>query len=169
MSNEGALFRRKVRPRLQRYFLEWLALNNVRLAYPLILRSRTERVMTFTFEGITPSLEITLTHEIGVHAMKNGEWWDALLFFEAWPVKTKEGYICGYCKPGYIRPYSTRKDLWLDHMFEPFLLWVNQTLPKMQWLSLSQTECGGARWAELHPEYQTPKDAFEKWIPLKLM
>ena len=122
--------------------------------------------MTFTFEGITPSLEITLTHDIGVHAMKNGEWWDALLFFEARPVKTEEGYICRYCKPEYIHPYPTRKALWIDHMFEPFLDWVNGTLPQMQWLSLSQTECGGARWAELHSAWREPHDAHEEWLPL---
>lgn len=159
--------RKGPRPKLQRYFLNWLEVNHARLAIPLTLESRTDRQVTLNFEGITRALEITLTHEIGVHAMKNAEWWDALLFFEAWPVKTDQGYICRWCKPEYIRPYPTRKALWVDHLFEPFLDWVNETLNQMEWLSLSQTDCGGVRWAELHKERHVSEDPFQEWIPLR--
>jgi len=131
-------------------------MNESRLSVPLAFESRTDRVMTFSFAGLTRALEVTLTHEIGIHAMHGSEWWDALIFFEASPMKKPEGYICEDCLPEHAVLYPSRKDLWVDHMFEPFLVWVNETLSGMHWLSLSQTDCGGGRWADLHAEWFPP-------------
>lgn len=151
--------KKQPRPRIQRHFLDWLKTNQSRLAIPLSLQSRTDRQMTFSLVGLTPAIEVTLTDEIGIHVIREKEWWDALLFFEAWPVKKEAGFICQYCEPEFIVPYPSREALWTDHMFEPFLDWVNETLAKMRWLSLSQTEDGGGRWADLHTEW-TPADQY---------
>ena len=123
--------------------------------------------MTFSFAGLTRAIEVTLTHEIGIHAMHDGEWWDALIFFEASPTKKPGGYVCEYCLPEYEVFYASRKDLWVDHMFEPFLAWVNETLSGMHWLSLCKTECGGARWADLHAEWSPPDVHCDAMIALR--
>ncbi len=45
--------------------------------------------------------------------------------------------------------YPTRETLWCDHMFEPFLKWVNEKLAPARWLQLSCTGDRGASWAKL--------------------
>lgn len=171
MSSERAPGRRRCkqrpRPRLQRYFLEWLAIHSSRLTIPLRLESRTDRLMTFSFAGLTRTIEVTLTHEIGVHVIHEGQWWDSLIFFEASPVKTASGFICEFCQPDSIVYYPSRRDLIFQHLFAPFLVWVNETLSSMQWLSLGQTECGGGRWADLHPAWRPPENPRETMIALR--
>jgi hypothetical protein len=45
--------------------------------------------------------------------------------------------------------FVSREALWIDHLFEPFLEWVNERLSKANWLRVSCFDDGGATWAEL--------------------
>jgi hypothetical protein len=54
-----------------------------------------------------------------------------------------------------------------QHLFAPFLVWVNETLSSMLWLSLGRTECGGGRWADLHPAWRPPENPRETMIALR--
>lgn len=154
------------RRQLHRCFLRWLKENAARMQVPLVIESRTDRVIRCSFAGHTRALEMTLSHDIGIHVLHDGEWWDSLEFFEAWPIARHPGYICGFCKPEYQKTYPSRQALWEDHMFEPFLSWVNETLTTHAWLMLGQTDGGGILWAELHTKKKPNEIGHYRWIPL---
>jgi len=55
------------------------------------------------------------------------------------------------CPPEARRVFVDRPALWGDHLFEPFLEWVNDNLAKAKWLEL-HGDPGFATWARLLPK-----------------
>jgi hypothetical protein len=48
--------------------------------------------------------------------------------------------------------FPSREALWTDHLFEPFLKWVNEKLAPARWLGIFRMSDEGATWAELMRE-----------------
>lgn len=66
-----------------------------------------------------------------------------------------DGYKCELCVPDdgkSAAQFPTRDALWQDHLFAPFLKWVNEKLAPARWLQISCIRsCGDRRatWAQL--------------------
>src|SRR6202035_1260234 len=58
------------------------------------------------------------------------------------------GYICKCCLPEYRTVFADREALWADHLFEPFLEWVNNDLAKAKTLVLHGIACE-VTWARI--------------------
>jgi hypothetical protein len=87
----------------------------------------------------------------------NEECWDLLLSLDSAPRRGRTGYFCEYCldyfrdtNPGeeFTRIFPSREGVWADHLFEPFLKWVNDDLANAKWLGLFGNP-EKATWAKL--------------------
>jgi hypothetical protein len=140
----------KVRRRFHRAFFRWLHANQSRFLTPQFrVISRTDRFITFTILGLDPILTFGLsTWELGIHVEWKDAYWDSLAYFECWPNVVSEGYICDLCEVEKPKYYISREALWIDHVFEPFLEWVNTELTSFRYLALFG-EPGESTCAEL--------------------
>ncbi len=118
-----------VRPRIQRAFLKWLDESAPRLKQRIIVQRRTDRLICFEFDVGTPLLHGWLDrHEIVVAVDDDETTWDLILNLEAYPERTEAGVVCSLCTDDERRVFASRDELWRDHLFEPLLQWVNETL-----------------------------------------
>lgn len=140
------------RRQIQRAFLAWLDANNGRFAIPIRPGRRTDHLWEFSFVGVNGAIQGALTtYEINVVVEYAGEFWDFLLSLDAAPRRAAGGgYICACCPPEARRVFPNRQSLWADHLFEPLLEWVNESLALAKWLALSG-EPGSATQARLLP------------------
>jgi len=141
------------RRKIQCAFLSWLEANRDRFAVEIELGTRTDRVQEFSFVGINDAIKGALTtYEINVYALHGEDCWDFLLSLEAEPRRILGGgVVCEACLSEARPVFADRPALWADHLFEPFLEWVNDNLAKAKWLELH----GGpdfATWARLLPK-----------------
>lgn len=122
-----------VRPRFQRYFLEWLEASRPRFMAPPEITLRTDTRIKWRFAGITPAITGSLS--------RNGIWIaadlgcdeqsDGICDLDCLPVKNEDGYVCSICEhfvSGDLPVYASRKEFWVAQNFEPMLEWVNQKL-----------------------------------------
>jgi hypothetical protein len=138
---------RSIRPRIQRAFFQWWHSQRDRFAVPLHVVSRRADRLELGIVGLTPLITITLTWEICAAVQRQGQWWDLILSLEALPHRTPKGYICEMCDADGRTIYPSRETLWIDHLFEPFLHWVNDELANAHWLALYLSV--GGTWAKL--------------------
>lgn len=137
MATDNHHKRNYARPRIQRSFLSWFAESRRRFAVPLRVTRRTKQGIALEFTSAKSLIRATLTSwEINVGFDWQGACWDLLICFEAIPELTKNGYICSLCNPEQRATYTTRDQLWRNHLFEPFLAWVNRTLTKAPWIEI---------------------------------
>jgi hypothetical protein len=140
----------KMRRCIQKTFATWQAKQAEQFLVPLHFLKRTDRCLDFCFKGLNPALTIFLSWEIGVGVDWQGENWDFLIFFETVPEHKADGYHCSLCIDEYAQiTYSSREDLWQDHLFQPFLEWFNEYLVPARWLGLYKTDDKGCTWAKL--------------------
>jgi hypothetical protein len=133
--------------------MEWVSLQGERLHSPLQVTECRDRYMRWRFARLTPVIEVVLTTwQLSVVVNWQGGCWDCLVDFEAMPRSTPAGYACLLCPSTHPQSWSSREALWRDHVFEPFLAWVNTELSSARWLGLYQSEESGFRWAVLHRE-----------------
>lgn len=52
------------------------------------------------------------------------------------PNRAPGGFVCLRCQADQRVLFLTWEALWADHLFEPFLLWVKDTLAPSHWLKL---------------------------------
>ena len=71
-----------------------------------------------------------------------------LISLDAIPAATPMGYRCTLCENA-TQTWTSREALWQDHLFEPLLDWVNETLAPATTLRLFGTRDEGCTWAEL--------------------
>ncbi len=140
------------RRKIQCAFLSWLEANRARFAVEIELGTRTDEVHEFSFAGINRAIRGALTtYEINVYALHADDCWDFLLSLEAEPRRIMGGgVVCEACLPEARRVFADRPALWADHLFEPFLEWVNDNLAKAKWLAL-YGDPDYATWARLLP------------------
>ncbi len=124
------------RRKIQRAFLSWLE----------------DRVQEFSFAGINHAIIGALTtYEIEVYAMHENDCWDILLSAYAEPKRAQGGgFFCEACPPDARRMFADRPALWADHLFDPLLEWVNDSLARAKWLALHGSP-EWATWARLLP------------------
>ena len=137
-----------IRPRIQRAFLSWLKANRDRFVIPLRLGRRTDRCLDIHFVGIASQISAYLSRsELGIAVEWQGQCWDLLACFESVPVRHGDSYVCELCiDKGHVS-FPSREAIWRDHLFEPFLEWVNQRLAQAHWLDLH--DWGGSTCAQL--------------------
>lgn len=133
-------------------FLFWLGANRDRFALEIRLGTRTDRVQQFSFAGVNRAIEGALTtYEIEVYAIHENDCWDILLSACAEPKRAHGGgFFCEACPPEARRVFADRPALWADHLFEPLLEWVNDSLGGAKWLALYGNPEWGI-WAQLLP------------------
>lgn len=142
------------RPRIQRAFFAWLEEARPRFKREVRIMRRTDKAVEFAFDVGGPALQGWLNrHEITVGAFHDGGCWDLIFDVDAYPERRGEGYVCSQCeREGKHETFASREALWLDHLFEPFLGWLNENLAPAKALVLRATEDGRATWAQLKPE-----------------
>lgn len=68
-----------------------------------------------------------------------------LINLDAYVKPTHVGYQCELCLAEHgssARTFTSKEALWQDHLFEPFLQWVNKELAPANWLLISGTDDG---------------------------
>ena len=126
------------RPRIQRAFVHWLERNQSRFLIPIRIKSITAGCLEIAFVGITSAISASLLGKgaLLVPVDWNGTTWDFLLWLDAAPINSVNGYVCTSCEPEQRTVFRDRESLWRDHLFEPFLHWVNTRLAPAKWLAL---------------------------------
>ncbi len=139
------------RPRIQREFVHWFRENHGRFKTPVRVAKISAKLVELDFPGLPNNLSASLSpYELNVYVSWQGETWDMLSSLEASPFHAAEGWKCRQCvleSGDSAELFPSRESLWRDHLFEPFLRWVNEELAPARWLRVSGT--GGATWAEL--------------------
>lgn len=147
------------RPRIQRAFFSWFAESRRHFAVPLRITRRTKQGIELDFTSAKSMIGATLMPwEINVGFDWQGICWDLLICFEAVPELTDNGYVCSLCDPEKRAIYQNRELLWRDHLFEPFLIWVNNKLVKAPWIEIYGSDGGStsARLLDALPENISP-------------
>ena len=144
----------KPRAYILRFFKYWLRQNHSSFLIPPQIVRTTDTDIHFTFQGIAGEIWGYLNRHSGLTIGVNwkGECWDLLFEIDTCETKTAHGYICSLCVPPHQVCYATRRDLWNEHTFKPFLTWCNETLAPARWLLLHQTENRGITWVKLSNE-----------------
>lgn len=140
----------KMRRCIHKTFVDWYAQQGERFSVPLHYLKRTDRCLDLSFHGLNPAFSIFLTWEMGICVDWEAECLDCLTFFEAYPQHGVDGYHCSQCIGEYaLITYSSRECLWQEHIFEPFLQWINDYLVPARWLGLYSTDNKGCTWVKL--------------------
>lgn len=159
-------------PLVEHFFRTWLASARRRLQIPLRIVGRSGSTLDMIFVGITPQLQIYLhDDELGVAVKHHQECWDIIEVIETSPQRRGRGHYCRLCCPEARTLYPTLGRLWRKHTFEPFLVWVNETLLPAKWLCLLGTP-GVTAASLLRDEsevsqrvHSSPDDLFRKILP----
>ena len=141
------------RPRNQRAFVSWLAENYPRFAVSVRINRITATSVTLIFPDYPACLTVSLcSHSLNVVVDWQGLNWDMLISLDAYIARTVNGYQCQLCIVDDTESpqlFPSREALWIDHLYEPFLKWVNEELASARWLEISGFSDGGATWAHL--------------------
>ena len=135
--------------RFQRSFLGWIHENRARFLVPIgVTKISTKRVRLY-LANCPNCISVTLTEsEITVWVDWEGEAWDILREWDVGAELTPDGYTCKFCKPEHVKVWPTLYDLRRDHLYEPFLIWVNETLFPARTLQICGS-AGATTWAQL--------------------
>lgn len=141
---------RHVRPQIQRTFLRWFKTSRTRFAVPPLIVRRTDRRLTLAFAGITPLISAFLSSEnINVVVEIDRTSMDTLFDSDLFLKRDQHGYFCALCNWQSRENHPSRESLWIEHVFEPFLRWVNDALAPAKWLRLLNVDNGAATSARL--------------------
>lgn len=126
------------RPFVQRQFFKWLEMNRQHFNIPLHIKRRTDRVIEFEFNGLTPMLRGVLVRDwgISVYVVHDRECWDLLADLGLAEVQSERGYTNKLYLPEFVQFYPDRQTLWAEEVFHPFLEWCNTRLAQANWLAL---------------------------------
>ena len=141
------------RPRIQRAFVHWLNENWTRFAVPVRLPKISARGVEVNFLSYPDCLNVQLSnHDLAVQVKWQGDSWDRLIDLDVLPCHAPDGYKCRCCYVEHgesVSIFPSREALWKDHLFEPFLKWVNEELALARWLRVSCTGDRETTWAQL--------------------
>jgi hypothetical protein len=128
--------------RLLRAFEQWLAESQSSFTLPVTIKRRYVDKLKCEFVGITPIISVWVELDaIDVWADMDGHHWDMLIYFWALPVRKHEGYANRLfaAQPSAV-VYADPEVIWRKEVFEPFRLWVNDTLAQSHWLSFHRDD-----------------------------
>jgi len=134
-------------------FTDWLSTAQARCALPLTMNRRKTGGLDILIHTPRSTLTAVLTdRELMVPLDQEELCWDLLLSLEAAPIEDPEGGMtCTLC-PAEDRPVFPSLDaLWRDHLFEPFLDWINTKAAPATGLGLYRT-AKGSTWASFGQE-----------------
>ena len=137
------------------YFRQWLEDSSERFYNKPILFDERKGRLCFRFEDAAPELIFTLCDNgnATVDVIYQNHFRDIVAEFDVMENKTGSGkYYCHGCKEKKL--YSSRKHLFVEHVFEPLLDWVNANLNSSNWLCVFKA--GGAAWASIVDEENVP-------------
>lgn len=129
------------------------------------------------FLGIIPEISGNISQwgDFGISVMFQGIFWDIVAEFDVSPYRTRQGeYCCSLCVDAYENGYaeekpiyySSRKKLWIQHCYEPFLKWANDNLNSSHCLCLQEIEGGGITWAKIKTLEEAKVGSWKFIIPL---
>lgn len=117
---------------IQRVFLRWINENRIDFMVPIRLAGITAKGAKFHFYNFPDCLSVLVSgNNLGVYVNWQGEPWDVLFDTDLYPNQTPDGFKCTLCESDEGESaalFPTREALWQDHLFEPFLRWVNEKL-----------------------------------------
>jgi len=128
--------------------MAWWVKSRRRFSVPLHIECVTHREILLRLDFHDERLLASICeNDLSVVCEIDGTCWDMLLSLDAYPVSTMGGFYCSMCEPTE-KIWPTREALWTDHLFEPFLGWVNERLAVASRIERGST-AGGSTWAEL--------------------
>lgn len=150
--------------KFQQAFKNWFDEARHRIAIPLSIRQKSARFIKLSFDHYPAALEVWITPgDISVAVIWHGMRVDLLVSIDmVIPVYHLGPYgkgviICDACAENEHQiQYATLNQFWVEHLFEDFAQWVNETLAPAAWLSIHKVE--GGSWAKLHKELPVQKD-----------
>ena len=124
---------------IQEAFIAWLATNKNRFIIPCSAGIRDDYSLIILLQDVNPIIQISLNDRDLVAATEwQGKCIDFLFSFESCPTELADGsYYCELCAEDPPRVFATLEELWINDLFEPFLIWVNEKLVPSPWLSLN--------------------------------
>ena len=137
-----------VPPRLADSFLAWLNEARGRFARAIIIERCTDTGVEFSFDVGRSILSGWINdYELVISVDHDGTCWDLIACFEACPERSGAGYVCSDCFPDARTLFASPDALWTDHIFDPFLTWVNEKLAPASAIALIGSEgCSTAAW-----------------------
>lgn len=157
------------RSRIQRTFVKWLTASQNRLAFPLRIIRRTDRWISMELVGVNSVISISLTSlGINIGVIWQGELWDLLIDFDVDLLKISGGYVCDLCIDEPRKIFPSRENLWRDHLFEPFLEWINNDLANAEVVGIYGTGGGGTTWATLTVNEGPPSKDEQALLPVRM-
>jgi len=152
--------------RFQRAFFRWFDINRSRFVVPVRLKALKGSQVKIEFANHPECMRITANDSnLCVWVDWNEKSWDGLLDLDVLPVRTRNGLLCRLCEDKEVR-WNSLEELWADHLFEPFLNWVNNDFATAKSLRLFG-ECKSSTWASLC-KFPLPDDSehFVAEVPL---
>ena len=139
-------------------FWKWFECNHSRFNVPLQVSYANKRCVILEFVTPTPCLSVTLwAWDLSIHAYPPNnpeDSWDILKYWDANPIKEGGQWFCLSCRDNTasdklpLKAYQSAEVLIVEHVFEEFLTWTNNTLAKADALGLYGIN-GDFTWAKL--------------------
>jgi hypothetical protein len=87
--------------------------------------------------------------DVSIAFWPNGTNIDLLGWFDTYPQRTSQSYICSVCvTKGHATTYKTLDQLWEYEVFEASLNWINSTLALHVRIDFYTVGEGGTSWVE---------------------
>jgi hypothetical protein len=164
---------------VHRAFASWLCDVVAGLAVGVRIEKQTPESIEMSFDGMNPAVGAIIKYdendetdafvELEVFVDWEGSNWDLILNLDCEPVRRADGYICDLCPPEDRKVFSSREALWRDHLFEPFLEWINEQLAQADVIGLSGSPGEGMTRATLLRSSAIPEDDPPGFcVPLRL-
>ncbi|WP_186409295.1 hypothetical protein [Candidatus Accumulibacter aalborgensis] len=134
------------------HFEVWVAANSARFPFPLRQLERTEEYGIYGLVGITHHVSVFVGNDsLSVTVEWQGQCWDMLLSLDAVGEAVEGGYRCQLCCEDHSEAalFPTLDSLWEDHLFLPFVNWINKALCSATHLWIESTPTLSATWASL--------------------
>jgi hypothetical protein len=148
------------RPRIQRTFVRWFEKNRCNFEIPIQIKQITAKNVKLVFSGLQNILSVSVSaYELNVYVNWQGQMLDVLISLDVYMRHTPDGYKCKCCCDSVgatAAVFTSREALWRDHLFIPFLKWVNEKLANAHWLEVSSMNDGGITWARLVNDESAP-------------
>jgi len=149
--------------RIQEALVAWLAEAVFRFSVAVHVEKLTPESIEMSFEGVSTAVgaivkyeEIEPFVELEVFVDWEGSNWDLILNLDCEPVRQADGYVCDLCAPKDQKVFPSCEALWRDHLFEPFLEWINDKLAQSDVIGLYRS--GGMTRAALLRSSTMPED-----------
>jgi hypothetical protein len=151
--------------RFCRALVDWLSDAEPRLALALRVDKQDSESIEVSFVGINTAVGAIIKYgetdafvELEVFVDWEGSNWDLILNLDCEPVCRADGYVCSMCLPEDQKMFPGREALWRDHLFEPFLEWINEKLAQADVIGLYGSPEKGMTRAALLQSSAIPKD-----------